>query len=397
MNEIHHILCDFNVIKHTVLTEEERNVFLLNDRDVLFNRVNSYEWVGRTGLYKKQDKRDFVLAFYPVRFTPDQGRVLPEYLTLFLNTKYGVAEIRRRARHSVNQTNVNPEEVKAIAIPLLSKTFQERIKSHFDKAASDLVWAEKRCTAAETLLLDALGLANFKSNIEIINIKSLKESFGARGRLDAEYYQPKYEQFEKLVLSSIAGCTTITDEFTLVKTDTLRILGEFDYIEISDVNVGDGLAQLNKVLIHHLPANAKIEAKCGGLIVSKVRPNRGAVSIIERDDSRLVVSDAFTVLREKQNATMKKEALKVLLRLNIYREWLLKFNIGTQYPMIRDEDILNLPVPCIDATTQEKIATQIQESLKLKTESVRLLEAAKEPLKLRLRKVKRPHWNVLAL
>lgn len=41
------------------------------------------------------------------------------------------------------------------------------------------------------------------------------------------------------------------------------------------------------------------------------------------------VSGAFTVLREKADSKFSKETLKVLLRTQMYWEWLLKFNIGT--------------------------------------------------------------------
>lgn len=107
MNEIHNMLCDINVSKTADITNKELETFTLNDRDVAFNRTNSFEWVGRTGLYKKLDKRDFVFASYLVRFIPNEEYLLPEYLTSFLNSKYGVKDIKRRARQSINQTNVN--------------------------------------------------------------------------------------------------------------------------------------------------------------------------------------------------------------------------------------------------------------------------------------------------
>lgn len=83
-------------------------------------------------------------------------------------------------------------------------------------------------------------------------------------------------------------------------------------------------------------------------MISKVRPNHGAVAIIEFDDTDLIVRGAFTVLLEKSDSVFSNEALKVLLRTKIYREWLLKFNVGTQYPVIRDEDILGLPIPKVE-------------------------------------------------
>ena len=86
----------------------------------MFNRTNSYEWVGRTGIYYKNSSQDYIFASYLVRFNTNDNIILPEYLSTFLSCKYGVKAIKARARQSVNQTNVNPEEVKEIEIPLLS-------------------------------------------------------------------------------------------------------------------------------------------------------------------------------------------------------------------------------------------------------------------------------------
>jgi type I restriction enzyme S subunit len=61
---------------------------------------------------------------------------------------------------------------------------------------------------------------------------------------------------------------------------------------------------------------------------------------------------------------------------------MLKFNVGTQYPVINNEDILNLPIPKVDAVTQAKIADLIQESFKLKSESEKLLEIAKRAVEI---------------
>jgi type I restriction enzyme S subunit len=305
----------------------------------------------------------------------------PLFFATYLKSSVGQNQIQK-FRRGGGQTGLILEDFNQFLIPKFTTSFQSSIAGCVSNAHQSIAQSEAKYNAAETLLLEALGLTNLTPSIEAVNIKSFKDSFSTTGRLDAEYYQPKYEEFEKLVLSNPTGYLIIADEFDLVKTATLENFEVFDYIEISDVNVGDGSALPNKVLIDDLPANAKIEAKRGDLIVSKVRPNRGAVSIIDCDDSRLVVSGAFTVLREKPNATLKKETLKVLLRLNLYREWLLKFNVGTQYPVIRDEDILGLPVPRIDAAKQEKLATQIQESFKLKAESERLLEVAKRAVEI---------------
>jgi type I restriction enzyme S subunit len=52
--------------------------------------------------------------------------------------------------------------------------------------------------------------------------------------------------------------------------------------------------------------------------------------------------------------------------------------VGTSYPVIKDEDILNLPIPLIDKEIQQQIAELIEKSFALRRESERLLEEAKE-------------------
>jgi type I restriction enzyme S subunit len=60
------------------------------------------------------------------------------------------------------------------------------------------------------------------------------------------------------------------------------------------------------------------------------------------------------------------------------REWLLKYNVGTSYPVIKDEDILDLPVPIIAPAVQTEIAALIKKSFYLCGESERLLNEAKD-------------------
>lgn len=142
MNEIHNMLCVNKVDKYAELTSAELEAFTLNDRDVLFNRTNSYEWVGRTGIYYKNSTTAFVFASYLVRLVPNKEYIFPEYLSAFLSCRFGVKAIKGRARESINQTNVNPEEVKEIEIPILNSTVQCQITDCFIKANKNTLASE---------------------------------------------------------------------------------------------------------------------------------------------------------------------------------------------------------------------------------------------------------------
>ncbi|PTQ82079.1 type I restriction enzyme S subunit [Nitrosospira multiformis] len=304
------------------------------------------------------------------------------FIWLFLHSDFG-QDLLWRTASQTGQPHLTLPSIEQLAIPQYSEQFEASAETLYEQSVrlkNDAVAAYKQ---AEILLLDTLGMTSFSPTTESINVKSFKDSFTATGRLDAEYYQPKYEDFEKAVTRRYpAGFTTINAEFDLIKKTSQRGKSAYNYIEIGDVNVSDGTANFNRLDVEELPANAKQEVRRGDLLISKVRPNRGAVAIIDFDDPDLIVSGAFTVLREKSNSVFSNKTLKVLLRTKVYREWMLKFNIGTQYPVIRDEDILNLPIPIIDEQTQAKIAAFVEESALLKTKSERLLDIAKRAVEI---------------
>ncbi len=393
MNEIHNMLCDFSVSKHATLTGEEQQIFLLNDRDVLFNRTNSYEWVGRTGLYKKHNNKDFVFASYLVRLVPDEKRVLPEYMTSFLNTKYGVAEIKRRARQSINQTNVNSEEVKAIEIPLISIPFQEKIKTNFDGAISNFSLAEKQYLCAETLLLETLGLTKFTTNTETVNIKSFKDSFGTTGRLDAEYYQLKYEDWAQALKAYKYGSTTVANACE-VKDKNFTPLDDktYSYIELSDIDKVGSITGATVATGEELPTRARRIVNQGDVLISSIEGSLTSCAIVSEKYDDALCSTGFYVLRSKK---INSETLLVLMKSTPIQALLKQGCSGTILTAINNEAFLNLPIPLIDTTTQKKIALQIQESFKLKFESERLLEVAKRAVEIAIEEDEQAGMNYI--
>lgn len=303
-------------------------------------------------------------------------KINKHYLLTYLICKYGVA-FKERYKTNLLISFISKDDLYRIPVPQLSTAFQTKIEDLFKKLFADEKNAIDTYRKAETLLLETLGMADFTPSTDAVNIKSFKDSFAVSGRLDAEYYQLKYEDFERHVLHSQWNHTTVEAQFDLIKESSKREKQQYQYIEIGDINVSDGKANSNFVETIELPANAKIEAKRGDVLVSKVRPNRGAIAIIDFDDSDLIVSGAFTVLRAKSNGIISAETLKVLLRTKMYRDWLLKFNVGTSYPVIRDDDVLGLPIPIVDSDTQQQIADLVQHSFALKAQSTHLLEVAK--------------------
>ena len=316
---------------------------------------------------------------YPINSNQDIAKIEtsdinPYFLSVFLNSKYGYFQMIRLQAGAIQQ-HLYLSQIEKIVIPKITNDFQNKIENLVKSAHSKHEQSQSLYYQAEELLLETLDLKDFKPNEKGTNIKSLKKSFLATGRLDAEYYQPKYEKIENKIKKFKDGFSYIYKLFKPNNTNIIYSEKQYNYIEIGDINIEDGNYAFNLINVDELPANAKIMSKSGDLLVSKVRPNRGAVSIINEYIPNLAVSGAFTVLEE--NSNYKKEVLFVLLRTTLYKEWLLKYNVGTSYPVIKDDDVLNMPIPLIASKIQQQIAKLIKQSFSLRAESERLLDEAK--------------------
>ena len=85
----------------------------LKDGDVLFNRTNSWEHVGRTGIWRGQIE-SATFASYLVRLNPHPDKLLPEMLNFWLNWERIQIAMRRQATPAVQQVNINPTNLRLI-------------------------------------------------------------------------------------------------------------------------------------------------------------------------------------------------------------------------------------------------------------------------------------------
>lgn len=306
--------------------------------------------------------------------------VLDSYFTVvYLNTKYGLFLMGHLFTGNIQSHFNLPDCKEKLLIPVFSENFQTIIHKRFEKALLAEEKARLLYREAESQLLAELGFANWTPSNGGVSVKTHSD-FVSAGRLDAEYFQPKYDDYERHIKSYKGGFQSLG---SLVKQNTTlcpKNLSNYQYVEIGDVNVGDAEYSVNRILTEDLPANAKIMAHKGDIIISKVRPNRGAVAIIRGGADDLVVSGAFSVVSATGNIC--KEALLVLLRTWVYRDWLLKWAVGSSYPVVKDEDVLGIPVPLIDENVQHDLTAKVQSSFALRAESNRLLDLAKRAVEL---------------
>ena len=303
--------------------------------------------------------------------------IAPYFLSTFLNCKYGYSQ---STRHIVGITRpaLDYSAIKSFLIPDLDKNFQKIIASSCCQAEKSREDSKQRYNEAQILLLSELGLADWQPKQQLTFVKNFSDTERA-GRIDADYFQPKYDKIEKGIEDYSNGSIKIRDEFKQNKS-TFEIDPEklYHYVEIGSVNVSIGEVIPEKVLGKDLPANAKRVLKKGDIIVSKVRTYRGAITIVQEDG--YVGSGAFCVLRE--NGQINKETLLACLRSKLFLTWSWKPNTGTSYPTLGDNDILDFPIPILPKEKQTEIQEKVLESFNLRKRAKDLLEHAKRAVEI---------------
>jgi type I restriction enzyme S subunit len=103
---------------------EEIHKYWLKPGDVLFNRTNSPELVGKTALYKGE--REAIFAGYLIRVNQVK-QIVPGYLNYFLNSGFAHEYGNKVKTDGVNQSNINGEKLGKYRFPLCSENEQEEI------------------------------------------------------------------------------------------------------------------------------------------------------------------------------------------------------------------------------------------------------------------------------
>jgi len=128
---------DLNDLKYIDIPDDEIEKCVVRKGDVLFNRTNSIELVGKTVVFDLQE--DMIIAGYIIRVRLNK-RLLPEILSQYMNLEALKDILRSMAKGAVNQANINAQELQSIKVYIpdmeLQKQFIE-MKNQVDKSKFD--------------------------------------------------------------------------------------------------------------------------------------------------------------------------------------------------------------------------------------------------------------------
>ncbi|MEE7372462.1 restriction endonuclease subunit S [Escherichia coli O7:H6] len=145
---------DFTDLKYLDLSVKEKDKFLVKEGDLLFNRTNSKELVGKTAVY--EEDRPMAFAGYLIRVRPNSiGNNY--YISGYLNSIHGKITLMNMCKSIVGMANINAQELQNIEILIPPKHLQDEYEIIYKKIKKGLSIYDK---SAMQLQLLASNLSN---------------------------------------------------------------------------------------------------------------------------------------------------------------------------------------------------------------------------------------------
>jgi type I restriction enzyme S subunit len=125
---------DLDSLKYLPKKHDEFPDLLLKNGDLLFNRTNSAELVGKTAIFKGVPS-PCSFASYLIRVHFSEG-CLPDYASYWINSVFGRSWITGCVSQQVGQANVNGTKLQSLAVPLPPLSEQKRIVAEVERRLS---------------------------------------------------------------------------------------------------------------------------------------------------------------------------------------------------------------------------------------------------------------------
>lgn len=139
---------DLSDVKRIDVPESELPKCTVRRGDVLFNRTNSKELVGKTCVYNRDEM--MVLAGFVIRVRVNE-RILPEFLSAFLNADFSKQMLLSMCKTAIGQANINAQEMQNISLYLPPIDLQRQFANFKEQAEMSKLLVQRQLEELEIL------------------------------------------------------------------------------------------------------------------------------------------------------------------------------------------------------------------------------------------------------
>jgi restriction endonuclease S subunit len=356
----------------------------LKKSDLIITIIGAtYKIVGRSALVRAEDlpaniNQNIALIRLKKGYSP-------EFLSAYLNSDIGKLAIWYLSRQT-EQVNLNCREIEKILVPKVSPEFASIIGNKYEDAV--LFEHESRAAflLAENLLLAEIGLNKWHAKHQIAFVKNYSDTEQAE-RIDAEYFQPKYEAIIEAVKAYKGGWDTLGDLVTVKKSVEVGS-GEYldegiPFIRVSNLSPFEITEE--KYVSEKLYAEIKQHQPKQGEILFSKDGTPGIAHYLDVEPRKMIPSGGVLRLKSKTNKT-NNEYLTLVLNSILVKEQINRDVGGSIILHWRPDQVKETVIPILAEKKQTEIQTKVIESLSLRKQSKHLLECAKRAVEIAIEK-----------
>lgn len=371
---------------------QKQNGHFLTDGDILMTLTGDPPDVGKVNL--------FISNGIDSTWNQRVARIyLNEEQTAFINqnvfyitlaSRYCREQLERYAK-GIRQRNLGVECIEKLKLPILKHDSQIYVDSLTRNSFEKLNQSQFLYREAEELLLAAIGLKDFTPREMGTNIKQFKESFSLTGRLDSEYYLPKYEDIIAIIKAQPHDNLNVLVSIKKSIEPGSDVYSEdgLPFIRVSDYNKF-GISKPEKCLsLDYYNSNSALLESLyptkGTILFSK----DGSVGIayMVTENMQAITSGAILHLTVIDEAKILPEYLTLVLNSDAIKQQAERDAGGSIILHWRISEIENVIVPIVPYAIQQRIASLIRESFAFRQESEQLLDEAKRMVEIEIEDV----------
>jgi len=349
---------------------------IFRQNDVLISRLRPYlkevSFVGFNDVQKLASTEFIVLR------KKKDSKFPPQALFAFLITDE-VQKILFWSQGGTEHPRFSENLLMDLKLPKISEKIAENITGDVNSAYKNYLISRNLYSQAEGLLLEELGLKNFEVEEDLFYIVNLSEIKSSH-RVDAEYFQPKYEnlimQIKKKVEMKQLKAIATTKRGSLIDPRFYSETEGTPYIRGKDFSSGrlekSGLVYIS---IDFRPKN-ETRVNAGDLVFALIG-SVGTSALVNEEFHNSFISNNTGKISIKNKKEVLPEYLAAVLNSIVGKLQFEKEASQTAQPKISDSQVRNFYIPILPQFTQQKIADLVQKSHEARSKAKQLLEEAK--------------------
>ena len=308
--------------------------------------------------------------------------IAAEYLFAFCKTNYFIKCLVRACKATMYPA-VSVADVRDTPLFVPSPPFETLIAELVKDALLSIDIAKEVYAQAETQLLSDVGLIEWRPEHRltfIVNYSEMKKA----GRMDAEYFQPKYGELVDAIKGYPGGWDTLGNLATMqwgIEVGSGEYLEEgIPFIRVSNLSPFDLTEEKYISESRYSEIAAQHQPQQGEILLSK-DATPGIAHYLSEPPRPMIPSSGILRLRN-QAGRLNNECLTLILNSLMTREQANRDVGGSVIMHWRPEQIAGVVIPIIAPEAQAQIREQVAESAYLRRQSRRLLDGAKTAVEL---------------